>query len=303
MKTIHFVAAMAISYCTVSCNPLSEKNTEVYTSPTVAQELTTSAPTTDTTYIGLGNEQDNSTGEQKQPPIANGNASGTSYPDWNKKLIKTADLRIEAYRPNRFEQRMRTLLEKHSAYVVNEDQREVYGRLEHELSIRVPVTKFDLLVEDLVKQDSIKVENRQIQASDVTAEMFDTQARVEARKKVRERYLALLQQAHKIHDILEVEQQINSIQEDIEAAAGRMNYLKHQTAYSTIHLYYFTHLSATEHPNNGNGFFIRALDGFRTGGTFLVNIILFVIRIWPVILGGTLAIIIWKRKRAVWVRK
>lgn len=307
MKTIHLMAAMAILYCTASCNLRSEKNAEAYTTTMVAKDLAISAPASDTAATVVWEEQDNSPGERKQEPpqkpVADGNPKETVYPDWNKKLIKTADLRIEAYQYDRFDQRMRSSLERYGAYISTEEQRERFGRLENELTIRVPVSQFDALVDALVKQDSIRIENRQIQASDVTAEMFDTQARVEARKKVRERYLALLQQAHKVHDILEVEQQINSIQEDIEAAAGRLNYLKHQTAYSTIHMYYFTTLQPVDQPNSGDGFLVRALEGFRAGGAFLVDIILLLIRIWPVILGGTLAIIIWKRKRTILVRK
>ncbi len=37
-----------------------------------------------------------------------------------------------------------------------------------------------------------------------------------------------------MEDILQVQEEINEIQENIEAAAGRVHYLTHSAAYSTI---------------------------------------------------------------------
>jgi hypothetical protein len=48
-------------------------------------------------------------------------------------------------------------------------------------------------------------------------------------------------------EILQVQQEINSIQEQMESASGRINYLSHQSAYSTIHLQYFQYLVPYPH--------------------------------------------------------
>ncbi|HET9826268.1 MAG TPA: DUF4349 domain-containing protein [Chitinophagaceae bacterium] len=54
-----------------------------------------------------------------------------------------------------------------------------------------------------------------------------------------------------MQDILNVQNEINGIQEDIEAAAGRIEYLSHSSSYSTINLTYFQILDASA-KNNGD---------------------------------------------------
>ena len=55
----------------------------------------------------------------------------------------------------------------------------------------------------------------------------DTRSRLEAKKQVRLRYLDFLKEAKNVEEILNVQSQINGIQEDIEAASGRLDYLNH----------------------------------------------------------------------------
>jgi len=47
-------------------------------------------------------------------------------------------------------------------------------------------------------------------------------------------------------EILEVQSEINSIQEEIESAEGRINYLSHSAAFSTIHLKYVQYIHGNE---------------------------------------------------------
>ena len=66
--------------------------------------------------------------------------------------------------------------------------------------------------------------NLKISTEDVTGEVVDTRARMEAKKQMRDRYLALLKQARNMKEILEVQTEINTIQEDIESASGRVGF-------------------------------------------------------------------------------
>lgn len=47
---------------------------------------------------------------------------------------------------------------------------------------------------------------------------------MQAKMAVRDKYLQLLKQAKNIDETLQVQNEINGIQEDIEAANGRINY-------------------------------------------------------------------------------
>ena len=81
-----------------------------------------------------------------------------------------------------------------------------------------------------------ELNEKKITSEDVTTEVIDTRSRLEAKKQVRLRYLDLLKQAKNMEEILSVQSEINGIQEQIESAAGRMEYLQHSSSFSTIHL-------------------------------------------------------------------
>src|SRR5207342_440587 len=84
-----------------------------------------------------------------------------------------------------------------------------------------------------------RIIERKISSADVTGEVVDTRARIEAKKRVRDRYLDLLNQAKNMEEILHVQNEVNDVQEQIEAASGRVSYLTHAAAMSTIRITYF----------------------------------------------------------------
>jgi len=98
-------------------------------------------------------------------------------------------------------------------------------------------------------------------------------------------------------DILEVQNEINSIQEDIEAAGGRVNYLTHAAAYSTINLTYYEYAANQPTDTDENGFAFKVKEAFRSSIKIFESIVLIIINIWPLILGIIVALFIWKRKQ------
>ena len=71
---------------------------------------------------------------------------------------------------------------------------------------------------------------------DVTAEHADVTARLRNKRALEQRYLELLQQAHKVSDVLEVEAKVGAVREEIEAVESRLNVLNDEVAFSTITL-------------------------------------------------------------------
>jgi len=94
------------------------------------------------------------------------------------------------------------------------------------MTIKVPVANFDDLLLQL-PADSDKLVDKKISSQDVTMEVVDTKSRLETKREVRERYLELLRQAHKMEDILAVQSEINNIQQDMDQASGRIAWLGH----------------------------------------------------------------------------
>ena len=129
---------------------------------------------------------------------------------------------------------------------------------------------------------------------------MDVQSRMEAKKQVRKRYLDLMNQAKTMEEILNVQSAVNSIQEEIEVAAGRSNYLQSASRMSTIQLRYFEQLrdEQPEQKDDQNLFKHKIAQAFYTGWRLLADICILLAYLWPVwLLLGT-GIFIYQRKKA-----
>jgi hypothetical protein len=168
--------------------------------------------------------------------------------------------------------------------------------------IKVPVDQFDNLLNNLPGK-GIKIVEKNISTEDVTGEVVDTKARLEAKKQVREQYLGLLKQARNMKDILAVQEEINSIQEEIESANGRVSYLVHQADYSTIHLTYYQLLNGFSEKDATPSFFKRMQTAFKESFEVIGNLLLFVIYCWPLLAALVAAFVLYKKRKQLRLSK
>lgn len=218
--------------------------------------------------------------------------------DWDKRIIKTANVVLELNDYTTYNQTIHNSTKRYGAYIASEQQTEKFGKLENSLSIKVPVDQFEPMMNAL-PADGVKVIEKNITSEDVTGEVVDTRARTEAKKQVRDRYLDLLKQAKNMKDILEVQNEINNIQQDIEAGTGRVNYLVHQAAYSTINLTYYQFLPGSKTPDDNPSFFDKVTAAFGNGLSIISGFILLMITFWPFVIAGALAWLIFRKYRVI----
>lgn len=216
--------------------------------------------------------------------------------DWDKKIIKTADIKLELKDYNNYNSNIHKNLKAFGAYISKEEQSQYDGMLQNNITIKVPVEKFDDLVNSF-SGEGISVIEKKINTEDVTGELVDGKARMEAKKQIRRQYLALLKQAKNMKDILEVQKEINDIQEQIESVNGRIDYLSHQSAYSTINLNYYQFLNGTNPSNNHPSFITKIADAFTNGFSIIGNLSIFMVSIWPILVIIGLVIILYKRRK------
>jgi len=100
------------------------------------------------------------------------------------------------------------------------------------VTIRVPAERFQAAVERLEALG--QVSHREVEATDVTDEYVDLQARLKNAQAVRERLVALLQKAEDVKSALEVEKELNRVGAEIEQLQAKIEVLKNRVAYSTI---------------------------------------------------------------------
>lgn len=214
--------------------------------------------------------------------------------DWNKKIIREARITLELENFESFDAGMHQRLSSFDAYITEEQQSTTDVIVENNLTIKVPAARFEEFISKL-HGVGISMLEKNIVGDDVTGDVVDIQARLEAKKQVRARYLELLQQARNIKDILEVQQEINSVQEELEAARARLSYLTHRAAYSTVQLRYFQYIQGA---GGSKPLFLQQLQqAFHQGGQVLVNMLLFLVSVWPVWLGATVLFFYYKNIR------
>lgn len=273
---LEFTAAAAVLVLTFfSCNnrpsPVAQLNKE--------NNVGVEDQKIDGYYQGIADTTTNVVQTAQQVPPAN--------PDWNKKIIKNGTINLEVKNYSKYYQLLSEIVKREGGYIAQEDQHQSEYKLENNVIIKVPVARFEETM-DLVASGTgdDKVKEKKVSSEDVTGEVVDTKSRIEAKKEVRLRYLELLKQAKNMKDILEVQNEINSIQEEMEMAAGRLNYLDHSSAYSTINLSFYEILNASAGEVKEQTFASRIFAAFAGGWTFIKSIIIGVVSIWPVWLVG-----------------
>lgn len=245
---------------------------------------------TTTRQIQTGKQQDQKKPEQTQQ---------VTNPDWDKKIIKTATLNFEVKDYNTFYSAMREKVRSLGGYVAQEEQSQSDYKIENSLIIKVPVDQFDNALIQLGANVQ-KVNEKKVSSQDVTSEYVDVKSRMEAKKQVRQRYMDLLKQAKNMEEILSVQSEINGIQEEIESAAGRIEYLGHSSALSTINLTYYQVLNSSAGNNDATpSVGTKIANAFKTGWSWIVDLFVGLISIWPVCLLVFILVIIYKRTRPV----
>jgi len=232
---------------------------------------------------------------QEEPDKAKKNQqSPVVKQDWDKKIIKTANLNLEVKDYNIYNTSLREKLKQFGGYIAQEEQSQSEYKIENIITIKTPVDQFDDAVNS-ISSNVKELNEKKITSEDVTTEVIDTRSRLEAKKQVRLRYLDLLKQAKNMEEILSVQSEINGIQEQIESAAGRMEYLQHSSSFSTIHLTFYQVLNGAAIDSDKPTFSTRITNAFRFGWNWVGELSIGVISIWPLLLAVVGIIILYKR--------
>ena len=189
-------------------------------------------------------------------------------PDWNKRIIKTSSLNVEVKDYYTFYSSLLEKIKGLGGYIAQEEQSQSDYKIENSLTIKVPVDQFDNAVLQLTSNTE-KINQKKITSQDVTTEVIDPKSGMEAKKKVRIRCMDLLKQAKNIEEILSVQSQINDIQEEIESAVARIEYLGHSSIFSTINLTYYQVLNSSAKDTGNPSFGTKLSNAFITGWSWV----------------------------------
>jgi hypothetical protein len=290
MKAKFFVSVLLIFTFFISCNNKADKS-DLLTLD-LKEPGFQKSDIKDKQQIPVGSLQQTTTDSGIIPmPL-----QAASNPDWDKKIIKTATLKLEVKDFKKYNDNVHKTAKQFGAYIAQEEQNLTDEKSETVISIKVPVAQFETMM-NLLPGDDGKVMERKITTEDVTGEVVDTRSRLEAKKQMRIKYLEFLKQSKNMEEVLQVQNEINGIQEEIESATGRVEYLSHQSLYSTINLSFYQPINGYKPSDGAPSFFTRITAAFKTGAGWIADLFVGLVSVWPLVLIAFAIYFGWKKLR------
>lgn len=217
------------------------------------------------------------------------------------KLIKTADVTTEVENIDAGFEEVYAVARAEKALVVGTTRAVAdEGYSTGSVTLKVDPAKFDETMKELRKVGRILSEVSTTE--DVTQEYFDLQARLENAERTRDRYLEILAtRTGAVHDVLEVEREIERVTENVERLKGQMRYLESQIGLSTITVHLEEPHAAVP---TGYNFGKAIKDAFRIAVRICIFLIQAVIVLMPFIIILVILVLIvrfivwmWRRRR------
>jgi len=213
-----------------------------------------------------------------------------------KKIIKDGRIGIEAQELEINKTHIDSLVAKYSGYYANEQLNNSDWKISYNLTIRVPSNNFERLIAE-VETGRGEIKYKEITARDVTDQFIDLETRLANKKNYLKKYNDLLKQAKTVKDILEIEENIRGIEEEIESTTGRLKYLSDLVDFSTLDLEIYKQKKHKYQPEKRDDFTKRLKHALLMGWFGFVDIIVFVIKIWPLWIIVGLIIYGWEKIR------
>jgi hypothetical protein len=162
------------------------------------------------------------------------------------------------------------------------------------ITFMVPAAKFDDTIDQLAKMG--KVQNEHISGNDVSAQYVDLQARLANQEAQRNAMLALLRKAQSISDIIAVQTQIGQITGQIEQLKGQIQYIAHNTAYSTVSVNLLEAGAPVQTAQQDNWGFVSSLNASAHNFVTTVNYVITGLgAIGPIVIILGFGYLLWRR--------
>lgn len=212
-----------------------------------------------------------------------------------KKIIRDGHMTIKVKSAQAAKIRVDSLLIPFGAYYASENFNNNDREATFYLRLRIPAAAFDNFMACL-EQGYGEILNKDIQARDVTDQFIDLETRLQNKRNYLGRYNSLLKEAKTVKDILQIQEEIRGLEEEIESTTGRLKYLSDQVDYSTLQLNLTEQKDFQFKPEERDRFGEKLKQALTKGWYGLVDIVIFLFKIWPLWLVLCLALIFLKRR-------
>ena len=205
-----------------------------------------------------------------------------------RKIIRTGDLRYEVDDLDVARSHIVTQVGANGGYVEGDDRNDRGLSIDMSMRVRIPADRFDAFLGSLKGLGELL--DQHISATDVTAQWVDVEARLAAKRKVEERFLAIVGQAKTVTEVLEVERELGNVRAEIESMEAQMKALKDQVGMSTLTI------NCTKPQARINSYTPHFGSALRDGWIYFLRSLEAILHLWPffILIGGLL---LWIRQR------
>jgi hypothetical protein len=197
------------------------------------------------------------------------------------KIIYTAKLELQVQDLDPIEKQLPLLLTRFQGYIANQRYQKLADRQSLFYTLRVPVSFFDSVLQNLCAQ-ALYVSQKSITGADVSQLYYDLEIRLDSKQKALAQYQAILQKAQNVKEILEVEDRLRIVQEEIDALEGQIRYYSNRIAFATIEVEFYRVDSMGSFPESS--FITRAVKALEQGWEGVVGAFTGLLYIWPILL-------------------
>lgn len=192
----------------------------------------------------------------------------------NRKIIRNADLALEADSPEEVQKQITSIVEANGGFVVESQQTSSdstsRSRDTVAITLRIPAEKFDITLGEIRKTAS-RVVSEAVKGQDVSEEFIDIEADLTAKKALEAQFMEIMKRANTVEDALDVQRQLSEVRSSIEKIEGRKRFLENQAALSTVKLQIRTPAAISA---SSEGFGSRFTESFGSGIDIALNFIL-----------------------------
>jgi hypothetical protein len=223
-----------------------------------------------------------------------------------RKIIRNADLQLEANAPEETQQKISAIAESKGGFVIESTQSssnvKTTTRDTVTMTLRVPSAKFDEALGE-IRQTASRVIVETVKGQDVTEEFIDIEARLKTQKALEEQFLEIMKRSNSVEDALNVQTEIARVRGEIEKVEGRKRFLENQAGLSTIKIKLQSPIAFS---TNSPGFFYQLKEsvsnGFDAASSFILGLVTVLIALLPFFLFIVLPIYfvlryLWRKRR------
>ncbi len=166
------------------------------------------------------------------------------------------------------------------------------------ISIRIPDGRFEQALAEL-RGLAVRVISESTDSQDVTEEYVDLKSQLKNAEATESQYLALLEKAETVEDILKIYDSLSRVRNEIEQIKGRMQYLERTSSMSLIAVRLKAETTAKPLVHAGWNILEAlksAVRGIVIFGQWLATAAIYILIFSP-IWGTILGVILWRRRK------